>query len=361
MDFSAIYGNSGKSGAPRVPKKMDELGRQRPGRWVGCGRVMDGHPRGFPVHRLSVVVPFLGDLRRLEDTLVSVLQHRPSGVEVIVPHSAPYEDPYHLAGEVRFVAAPKRSTAVQCLALGIAASYAPLVHLLGCGAEVTDGWADAAIQHFDRPDVAAVAPLLVDREQPECVLATGVAYFGGGQATILGAGSTRFNLPDSSQKIMGPTIRAGFYRKAAIDALPGGLDPALGDELCAVDVAATLKRVGWTAVYEPRSIVYDDAADQPSTNKKSGSLGRGLHEERLFRRQLAGRLTRAARAAHALDLIGSALRSPPWRSAAWLTGHLIGALESADYARFHERLIQVERAVAEQLATHRSIGRRAVA
>ncbi len=313
------------------------------------------------MHRLSVVVPFLGDLRRLEDTLVSVLQHRPSGAEVIVPHSVPYGDPYHLAGEVRFVSAPKRSTAVQCLALGVAASYAPFVHLLGCGAEVTDGWADAAICHFDRPDVAAVSPLLADRDHPEFVLATGVAYFGGGQATVLGAGSTRFTLPGNAATIMGPTIRAGFYRKAALDALPGGLDPALGDELCAVDVAATLKRVGWTAVHEPRSLVYDEAADQPNAGAKEGSLRRGLHEERLFRRQLAGRLTRAARAAHGLELLGAALRTSPWRSVAWLTGHLVGALESADYARFHERLIQVERAVAEQLAAHHSIGRRAVA
>lgn len=302
------------------------------------------------MHRLSVVVPFLGDLRRLEDTLVSVLQHRPTGVEVIVPHSVPYNDPYHLAGEVRFLAAPKRSTAVQCLALGVAASNAPLVHLLGSGAEATDGWVDAALAHFERPDVASVSPLLADRDCPERVLATGVAYYGGGRATVLGAGATRFALPGDATTIMGPTIRAGFYRKAAIDALPGGLDPALGDDLCAVDVAATLKRVGWTAVYEPRSVVYDEAADLPELGKQCGAFRNGLHEERLFRRQLAGRLTSSTRAAHALSLFGAALRTAPWRGIAGLAGHLVGALEGSDYARFHERLIHVERAVAEQLA-----------
>ena len=302
------------------------------------------------MHRLSVIVPFLGDLRRLEDTLVSVLQHRPSGVEVIVPHSVPYNDPYHLAGEVRFVGAPKRSTAVQCLALGIAASYAPVVHLLGCGAEASDGWIDTALAHFERPDVASVSPLLSDRDRPEQVLATGVAYYGSGQPTVLGAGATRFTLPHDATAIMGPTIRAGFYRKAAIDALPGGLDPSLGDTLCAVDVAATLKRVGWTAVYEPRSVVYDEAADAPGHAKHDGAFRRGLQEERLFRRQLAGSLTRAARAAHTMSVLGAAIQIAPWRGIAQLVGHLVGALESADYARFHERLIQVESAVAEQLA-----------
>lgn len=313
------------------------------------------------MHRLSVIVPFVGDLRRLEDTLVSVLQHRPNGVEVIVPHSAPYGDPYHLAGEVRFLGAPKRSTAVECAALGVAASNAPVVHLLGCGAEVTDGWTDAPLAHFERPDVAAVSPLLADREHPESVLATGVAYFGNGQGTTLGAGSTRFTLPDEAARIMGPTLRAAFYRKAAIDALPGGLDPALGDELSAVDMAATLKRVGWSALFEPRSVVYDEPGTPKAERTMRGAFRRGLHEERLFRRQLAGRLTRATRAGHAMSVLSNLVTESPVRSVARVLGHLCGASEAADYDRFHERLIHVERAVAEQLAAQRGPMRRVAA
>lgn len=313
------------------------------------------------MHRLSVIVPFLGDQRRLEDTLVTVLQHRPGGVEVIVPHCAPYGDPYHLSGEVRFVAAPKRSSAVQCAALGIAASNAPIVHLLACGAEVTDGWLDAPLAQFDRQDVAAVSPLLADRDHPESVLATGVAYFGNGQATILGEGSTRFTLPADASRIMGPTHRAAFYRKAAIDALPGGLDPALGDELSAVDVAATLKRVGWSAVFEPRSVVYGEPDVSASGRGLRAAFRHGCHEERLFRRQLSGRLTRATRASHALSVLGGLLTESPLRSIPRFVGHLCGAAESADYDRFHERLIHVEKAVAEQLAACRPATRRVAA
>lgn len=313
------------------------------------------------MHRLSIIVPFVGDLRRLEDTLVSILQQRPAGAEIIIPHSVPYGDPYHLSGEVRFLSAPKRSSAVQCAALGIAASNAPIVHLLAAGAEVTDGWTDAPLAHFDRPDVAAVSPLLADRERPQHVLATGVAYFGNGQATILGEAATRFTIPDDAARIMGPTLRAAFYRKAAIDALPGGLDPALGDELAAVDIAATLKRVGWSAVFEPRSVVYDDAAGARPGRSLRNAYRRGLHEERLFRRQLAGRLTRATRAGHAMNVLGRLVTESPLRSAARVLGHLRGAAEAADYRRFHERLIQVERAVAEQLSAQRTRSRRSAA
>jgi hypothetical protein len=337
---------------------MDEYGRRAPASTPVATASRTDIREVTPVHRLSVIVPFVGDLKRLEDTLVSVLQHRPSGVEVIVPHSVPYGDPYHLAGEVRFLGAPKRSTAVQCAALGIAASDAPVVHLLGCGTEVSDGWIDAPLAHFARPDVAAVSPLLTDRDRPECVLATGVAYFGNGQGTMQGAGSTRFTLPEDASRIMGPTLRAAFYRKAAIDALPGGLDPALGDELSAVDVAATLKRVGWSAVFESRSVVYDDAPQPKSGRSMRSAFHRGLHEERLFRRQLAGRLTRATRAGHGMSVLSNLVMESPLRSVARVVGHLCGAAEAADYDRFHERLIHVERAVAEQLAAQRAPGRR---
>lgn len=315
----------------------------------------------LPVHRLSVIVPFVGDLRRLEDTLVSVLQHRPGGVELIVPHSVPYGDPYHLAGEVRFVAAPKRATAAECAALGIAASNAPLVHLLGCGVEVSDGWTDAALAHFERPDVAAVAPLLADKDHPECVLATGLSYLGNGRETVLGAGSTRFTLTEDAARVMGPTMRAAFYRKAAIDALPGGLDASLGDVLAAVDVAATLKRVGWNTVFESRSVVYDEPFDAAASKGMRGAFYRGLQEERLFRRQLAGRLTRAMRVSHGMSVLSNLLVESPFRSVARVLGHMCAAVESAEYDRFHDRLIHVERAVAEQLAACRTTSRRVAA
>ncbi len=74
--------------------------------------------------RLSIVIPVVGDPRHLDDTLVSVLQNRPDDCEILVVHNRPYDDPYELSDEVRFVEARRGSRLVDCLNVGIAASRA---------------------------------------------------------------------------------------------------------------------------------------------------------------------------------------------------------------------------------------------
>src|SRR5512135_581399 len=107
-----------------------------------------------PVVRLSVVIPVLGRLHKLEDTLVSVLENRPAGSEIVVVLNEPYEDPYDLTGEVNFIKAPARAGLADCLNRGIAASHGQIIHTLGCGVEVAPGWTDSILPHFDRLEVA---------------------------------------------------------------------------------------------------------------------------------------------------------------------------------------------------------------
>ena len=56
--------------------------------------------------RLSIVIPVLGNLDRLEDTLVSVLANRPADCQVVVVLDQPYADPYDLKDEVQFIELP---------------------------------------------------------------------------------------------------------------------------------------------------------------------------------------------------------------------------------------------------------------
>ena len=56
-----------------------------------------------PVPRLSIVIPCLGGAADFDGTLVSVLQNRPADCEVLVLHTEPYDDPYGLRNEVRFM------------------------------------------------------------------------------------------------------------------------------------------------------------------------------------------------------------------------------------------------------------------
>ena len=49
--------------------------------------------------RLSVVVPAT-DVTGLEETLISVLEHRPDNSEIVVALGSPYDDPWNIREEV---------------------------------------------------------------------------------------------------------------------------------------------------------------------------------------------------------------------------------------------------------------------
>src|SRR5438876_470977 len=125
------------------------------------------------VQRLSILVPLMGNLKRFEDTLLSVLENQPQRSEVVVVTNRPYDDPYELRKEVSFVEAPQGAGLLECFACGLAASRAPVAHLIAAGFEATPGWADAALARFSERRVAAVAPLVIDRDQPEKLLSAG--------------------------------------------------------------------------------------------------------------------------------------------------------------------------------------------
>ena len=64
-----------------------------------------------PVSRLAIIIPFLGNSQRLEETLVSVLENRPDDCEVIV-----------VLGIIadRFSLETTFYTAAACMAAGVA-------------------------------------------------------------------------------------------------------------------------------------------------------------------------------------------------------------------------------------------------
>ena len=128
------------------------------------------------------------NLKRLEDTLVSVLENRPEGCQIVVVLNGPYEDPYDLKDEVCFVQAGAGAGFAESVNAGIAASQAEILHILTSGVEVTSGWADAAMACFADARAAAVAPLVLDRQRPERVVSAGLTYRVGGAVRRLGYG-----------------------------------------------------------------------------------------------------------------------------------------------------------------------------
>jgi hypothetical protein len=228
------------------------------------------------VVRLTILIPALGRIKRLEDTLVSVLTHRPAKSQIVVVLGAPYPDPYDLRDEVCFVEAARGSGMADCLNAGLTACRGAVVNVLGCGVEVGPRWAVPALAHFRDENVAAVAPTIRDRFQPERVLSAGVGYHRGGAAWRLSDGQ-EIDSQTPPAGWVGPDPLAAFYRKSALDAV-GGFRPQYGDDLAALDCALALCTAGYRIEREPTGAVFASLQEVHLSRR----LGRGRHAERLF-------------------------------------------------------------------------------
>lgn len=268
--------------------------------------------------RLSVVVPAT-DVTGLEETLVSVLEHRPENSEVVVALAVPYDDPWNIREEVTFVDAAKGSGLVGCVTAGVAAARGDVIHVLATGWQATAGWADAAIRHFAQPKVAAVVPMAVaeaDREQP---ISAGIRRTAGGRCVTVvprrkAGGIVTGALPSA------PLLEAGFWRTDVIREI--GLSTACGDALAAADMAAALTAAKADVVLEPESRVVSGQA-----RKRCSSFAAGLQAERLFWRSLACERFVPAILAHGGEVLRHAAATAPLGTLAMLTGRLTALVQ----------------------------------
>lgn len=286
-------------------------------------------PRGLLVPRLSIIIPVLGNIDLMEDTLVSVLENRPDDCEIIVVLRQMYDDPYDLKDEIRFVQAPSDAGLAASANLGISKCEADIVHLLVCGAEVSEGWADVAMPLFDDPNVAAVAPLVLDPNDRQRVVTAGVTYTPGGAVRVVGRGTSPMSLDLYRQTALGPDARAAFYRKSALEKV-GRLVTEVGDELVGVDLALALRYAGFRALVEPQCRVYC----LPATLATRGAFLRAFQAERLFWRWAPGRGWLRSLASHGIAVAAECWQSLPRPTVvAQLTGRLVGSYRIVSYRR----------------------------
>lgn len=209
------------------------------------------------VPKLSILIA-ARDEALLESSLVSVLQNRPPDCEIIVVNDEGYQDPYGLAGEVRFVPTPADTSELDRLNRGVRCCQSPLVHILRCGAEVTEGWTQPAVAHFADARVAAVGSLLL-MPGGRYVAAGGVEYHSRGVRIACHHGRPVQEI-DAAATVLGPALGAAFYRTSALTLMREPFFAAVGSELADVDLALRLSRAGYRAMFEPRSRVIDAPA-----------------------------------------------------------------------------------------------------
>ncbi|MBI2824642.1 MAG: hypothetical protein HYX69_08155 [Planctomycetia bacterium] len=283
--------------------------------------------------KLSIIIP-ADDQQLMETSLVSILQNRPRDCEIVVVQNEGYQDPYDLAGEVAFVPVPPASSRLARIERGLAACRAPVVHVLACGAEVVEGWTEPALGHFRDRAVAAVAPLVLARDQAR-VASTGLAYGRGGVRVECRRGEPAAAIPPEAVPVLGPALGAAFYRRSALQALVNPLSEIVGDRWADVDLALRLTRAGHICLFEPRSRV----VAAPNSPEHS-SFSDGWFAERLFWRHAKEQgLARSAighLAVVTAELVRAAVR--PWE-----VGRVIGRIAGTMEWLAHWRQIAMER------------------
>ena len=249
------------------------------------------------MQRLSIIVPLTGDLKRLEDTLVSVLENQPERSEVVVVLNEPYDDPYALRGEVKFVQVPRGADLAECFACGLAQSDAPIVHTIASGFEATPGWADAALARFAETDVAAVAPLVLDRDNPERILSAGLRWTAAGSIGRIARGKRVDRFAAKDRVLCGPELAVAFYRRDVLETVES-LQSRGSDLAAATDLVLAMRKLGYRAVQEP-GCVTTATGDLLACR---GDWREGVAGEQLFRRWTAVPGWKRSWAAHAVLL-----------------------------------------------------------
>ncbi len=299
------------------------------------------------MQRLSIVIPLTGSVKRMEDSLVSVLENRPENCQIVVVLNEVYADPYDLKDEVRFVYTPIGCSPVECLNRGIDAAEGQIVHVLAAGSEVSPGWGQSAMAHFEDGRVAAVAPLVLRPDDPHRVVSAGLEYRRGGALRRSSRGSCLAEIPHQARSTLGPDTLAGFYRKSALD-LADRFSGETGTAYSAVDLAMKLQHAGHECVFEPDCRVYA----HESIAAGEGVVLETLQAERLFWRWAPSRGLIGSLPAHAFNVCWHTMAAFPRPTMLGrIVGRFLGLCGIGLHGRHYRQLAQL-RDRAENATTH---------
>lgn len=209
---------------------------------------------------------------------------------------------------------------------GIGRATGDIVEMLNDDAEVTPGWAEAALRPFENPHVVAVAPLVMIHPNGQhghpLIDSAGDEYDPGGFACKRGHGQRLTESFLTPVHVWGVSASAGFYRRAAllhVDGFPSDFGAYFED----VDLSFRLNSIG-EIHYEPTSVVWHDVSASYGRRPNRRTLEmQSCNEERVFWRNTRGhdRWRRLPR--HTAVLFAKFMkRMSEGNCLPWLTGRL---------------------------------------
>ena len=269
------------------------------------------------MHNLSVIIPSYCRPDLLARCLASLRRNAPLSTEIIVVDDASEnkcvsEVAAKFKG-VRVIRTPKRLGFCKAANLGVQSAIHEVVELLNDDTEVCAGWAEMALDAFDDPKVAAVAPLVLrwpgQIEGHAIIDSAGDAYFASGVATKRGNGQ----IIEEKWMVPGPVFGASgssaFYRREVFLKV-GAYPESFGAYFEDVDLSFRLHWAGYDVVFQPCSKVLHRVSSsygKPSLNRKLLER-QSLNEERVYWRNIPCQLLWRTIPLHLLTLLAKAWR-----------------------------------------------------
>lgn len=233
--------------------------------------------------RFSIVVPLVGDVSLFEQTLASLLRDRSSGTEVILVHDGTYEDPYSLGSEVTIIDAQSRRFA-SMLNQALAAASAELIAVVRPGVELPENWQSDIGPIFADEKVASVVPLIVSLSAPSEIVAAGIKTNYDYRRILEGDGDKTADRVFGRLRPIGPTQWAAFYRRSTLE-LAGNFDATVDDQYLDLDIALTLKSLGYRSHFAAQCIA---TISRPTLITKQADLPHGNSAQRAIVRHGRG-------------------------------------------------------------------------
>ena len=264
---------------------------------------------------LTIVIPTFQRTDLLVACLKSILRCRSNNHSVVVVDDAsPDADPSRASiayPEIQVVRLAERSGFCAAANAGIRAAKTPFVQVLNDDTDVIAGWDQAALTVFrKRPEVAAIAPLILRWPDGGEIDSAGDAYYVGGIARKRGHGQALAPEFMEPGYVFGASGCGAFYRRNALLDV-GGFPEDFGAYFDDVDLSFRLRHAGHQIWYEPACrILHHGSA---SYGRPSGELleRQSRNEEWVFWRNVPSQRMFGAIPKHLAVLAAKAFRR--WR------------------------------------------------
>ncbi len=161
--------------------------------------------------RLSVIVPHISTEAALEQTLLSLLEHKDHQCEVIVVHAGNYADPYQLGDDEVVLVNSDAKTAAELLNEGIQSAVAPVLQFILPGTEANDLWYRDVLSAFEDYQIGAVAAGIASSHLKATVVGIRASQLPRHQLVRnCDLGETAY-----------PLLNGGYFRRKLLNALDG--------------------------------------------------------------------------------------------------------------------------------------------